>query len=72
MGEDGLRLEEYYKSLEQDGRNGGMLEVARRLEEMHGERMRGLESMPERTMSKVWWPFTQHGLVSRSNAATRT
>jgi len=33
------------------------------LDEEHLLRMEKLDGMPERTLSSVWWPFTQHGLV---------
>jgi dethiobiotin synthetase/adenosylmethionine--8-amino-7-oxononanoate aminotransferase len=41
-----------------------MADVVRRLEERHGARIAELESMPGRTQKSIWWPFTQHGLVS--------
>jgi dethiobiotin synthetase/adenosylmethionine--8-amino-7-oxononanoate aminotransferase len=66
VAEDGKLLDAYYEVL--DRGNGGetsMRDVARVLEEHHGQRIRELETMPRRTLDQVWWPFTQHGLVSR-------
>jgi dethiobiotin synthetase/adenosylmethionine--8-amino-7-oxononanoate aminotransferase len=34
------------------------------LEREHEERIENLGGMAERTLDSVWWPFTQHGLVS--------
>ncbi len=53
-------LDEYYEKLETEG----MGEVVKSLEEGHLKRIEELQSMPGRTLDKVWWPFTQHGIVS--------
>jgi dethiobiotin synthetase/adenosylmethionine--8-amino-7-oxononanoate aminotransferase len=72
--EDVRLLDAYYTRLDRGGEvDGGggasgepsMRDVARVLEEQHYERIRELESMPKRTLESVWWPFTQHGMVSR-------
>jgi dethiobiotin synthetase/adenosylmethionine--8-amino-7-oxononanoate aminotransferase len=66
--EDGTRLGEWYAQVEmmgeagQDG--GGVRDVARWLDEEHDMRVEELDGMPKRTLDTVWWPFTQHGLVS--------
>lgn len=66
--EDAGRLEQWYGEVEkldagEDG-IGGVAAAARWLEKEHEERIKGLDGMAERTMDSVWWPFTQHGLVS--------
>jgi dethiobiotin synthetase/adenosylmethionine--8-amino-7-oxononanoate aminotransferase len=33
------------------------------LAKRHAERIAEIESMPQRTLDSVWWPFTQHSLV---------
>jgi dethiobiotin synthetase/adenosylmethionine--8-amino-7-oxononanoate aminotransferase len=58
--EDEGRLGKWYASV--DGAGGK--EVIDALDNEHDERIRTLEGMPERTLNSVWWPFTQHGLVS--------
>jgi dethiobiotin synthetase/adenosylmethionine--8-amino-7-oxononanoate aminotransferase len=63
--EDGRALDGYYERLDNGaGEPVGMREVARVLERTHVERMEELQGMPGRTLRSVWWPFTQHGLVS--------
>ena len=52
-------LNQYYLTHEPAAKN-----VVDHLDGLHDARIAELESMPERTMSSVWWPFTQHGIVS--------
>lgn len=75
--EDVKMLNDYYLKLDRGGGGGGgadgegepsMRDVARVLEEQHDSRIKELEGMPRRTLDSVWWPFTQHGLVSRVRA----
>lgn len=65
--EDVLMLDDYYLKLDRGGAEGEatMRDVARVLEDRHFERIKELETMPRRTLDQVWWPFTQHGLVSQ-------
>lgn len=64
--EDRRALDGYYERLDHgEGEPVGMREVARELERSHLRRMEELQGMPARTLDSVWWPFTQHGLVSR-------
>jgi dethiobiotin synthetase/adenosylmethionine--8-amino-7-oxononanoate aminotransferase len=60
--EDAARLAEWYKSIEGGGASAG--QAAAWLDEEHALRIKELEGMPRRTLDSVWWPFTQHGLVS--------
>ena len=60
--EDGQRLGEWYDRIHSDGTVG---ECAEWLDEEHKARIERLEGMPDRTLSQVWWPFTQHGIVSK-------
>jgi dethiobiotin synthetase/adenosylmethionine--8-amino-7-oxononanoate aminotransferase len=66
MEEDTEKLLQWYDSIEGGSLGEGdcMSEVARRLEEKHEARISELESMPARTQKSIWWPFTQHGMVS--------
>lgn len=60
--EDAVRLGQWYDRVEATG-NGNVGDVAEWLDEEHLMRIEKLDGMPERTLSSVWWPFTQHGLV---------
>lgn len=60
--EDKQRLAEWYEQVER-AEEGGVAGTVDWLDKEHQERIRGLGSMPERTLDSVWWPFTQHGLV---------
>lgn len=69
MEEDVRLLKRWYDEIEdRNGKEGGegdsMGEVVKHLEDRHEARIRELESMPSRTQKSIWWPFTQHGLVS--------
>lgn len=64
--EDRARLGEWYDRIQAPGE--GAAEVAEWLDREHQERIGRLEGMPERTLKSVWWPFTQHGLVSQPAA----
>jgi dethiobiotin synthetase/adenosylmethionine--8-amino-7-oxononanoate aminotransferase len=61
--EDAVRLGEWYDSVEKGGESG-VKDCVDWLDLEHQERIRKLDGMPERTLQSVWWPFTQHGLVS--------
>lgn len=65
--EDGVRLEQWYKEIEKSfecEQGGGVGDAARWLEEKHKRRIEELGGMPQRTLDSIWWPFTQHQLVS--------
>ncbi|TFY75705.1 hypothetical protein EWM64_g8305 [Hericium alpestre] len=55
--------ENYYQSLVPESQEGGLFGVLHTLDERHRQRIAELESMPQRTLDTVWWPFVQHGLV---------
>lgn len=59
---DSIHTENYYKELAETPDTGISL-VVRHLSERHEKRLQELESMPSRTLSSIWWPFVQHGLV---------
>ncbi|KAG5645824.1 hypothetical protein DXG03_005165 [Asterophora parasitica] len=40
-------------------------DAVRHLDERHATRLAELDSMPRRTLDTVWWPFVQHGLITR-------
>lgn len=60
--EDAQRLAKWYEAVE--GREeGGVAGTVEWLDLEHQQRIKGLDSMAQRTLDSVWWPFTQHGLV---------
>ena len=61
--EDGQRLGKWYEQVEAS-EEGGVAGTVAWLDQEHRQRVKGLDSMAERTLDSVWWPFTQHGLVS--------
>jgi dethiobiotin synthetase/adenosylmethionine--8-amino-7-oxononanoate aminotransferase len=67
--EDVDKLDRWYNRIE-DGRieqSDNMVEVVTKLEQKHRARVDELKSMPARTHKSIWWPFTQHGIVSASS-----
>lgn len=67
VAEDVALLDRWYDTLESGAEksDASMVDVARQLENQHSARLSELESMPRRTMDQVWWPFTQHGLITK-------
>lgn len=61
--EDRQRLGEWYEEVEVST-EGGVAGTVDWLEQEHEKRIRDLDGMADRTLENVWWPFTQHGLVS--------
>lgn len=61
--EDRVRLGKWYEEVEATS-EGGVAGTVEWLEREHEERIKSLDGMAERTLDSVWWPFTQHGLVS--------
>jgi dethiobiotin synthetase/adenosylmethionine--8-amino-7-oxononanoate aminotransferase len=61
--EDRVRLGKWYEEVEAIS-EGGVAGTVDWLEREHEERIKSLDGMAERTLDSVWWPFTQHGLVS--------
>lgn len=59
--EDFEATEQYYDRLCQPG--SPMQEVGDHLVKSHHRRIEELESMPDRTLQHVWWPFVQHATV---------
>lgn len=65
--EDFTSTDAYYRRLLEDGETQ---EIISYLDEQHSNRITELESMPRRTLSSVWWPFVQHGLVKEAGDVT--
>jgi dethiobiotin synthetase/adenosylmethionine--8-amino-7-oxononanoate aminotransferase len=64
--EDVSKLDRWYDQIEDGnaGKGDNMVEVVTKLEQKHQARIDELKSMPARTHKSIWWPFTQHGIVS--------
>lgn len=78
---DARNLEGYYSSLAGevsagvesntiDGTKSQLGRVIEHLELRHAARLENLASMPHRTLSSVWWPFTQHASVKGESSVT--
>jgi dethiobiotin synthetase/adenosylmethionine--8-amino-7-oxononanoate aminotransferase len=52
----------YDQIVPEGGQAAGIFGLVKHLEECHEKRVEDLESMPQRTLDTVWWPFVQHGL----------
>jgi bifunctional dethiobiotin synthetase / adenosylmethionine---8-amino-7-oxononanoate aminotransferase len=60
-GKDKEEMDRYYdRIVQKEGEIAGIVET---LDHMHRERIQELDSMPQRTLDSVWWPFVQHGLI---------
>lgn len=68
-GKDTAATNNYYSALRiSPGSQMELLEE--RLHQAHLERLRNLDSMAERTIHHVWWPFVQHGMVKDASDVT--
>ncbi|KAG5639590.1 hypothetical protein H0H81_010792 [Sphagnurus paluster] len=47
------------------GAGASITDAVKHLEAQHAARLAELDSMPRRTLDTIWWPFVQHGLVTR-------
>ncbi|KAF5387074.1 hypothetical protein D9615_001809 [Tricholomella constricta] len=71
--EENLTLtEKYYDRLVRQDKNENehkdntsIVDAVHHLDQCHSARLAELDSMPRRTLDTVWWPFVQHGLVTR-------
>lgn len=68
VSKDTVAMRKYYQGLlSPDTRSPApaLLNVVQTLQEIHERRIRELGSMPRRALDQVWWPFVQHGAVTR-------
>lgn len=61
--EDVAAMKNYYELASQDSEVDTLLNA---LVESHASRLEDLDSMAERAYNKIWYPFTQHGLLEQS------
>ncbi|KAJ2926902.1 hypothetical protein H1R20_g10184, partial [Candolleomyces eurysporus] len=61
--QDAEATEKYYEALVSPEIENGVSSVVDYLDVRHGIRLKELESMPQRTLNSVWWPFVQHGTI---------
>ncbi|KDQ06727.1 hypothetical protein BOTBODRAFT_140806 [Botryobasidium botryosum FD-172 SS1] len=59
--EDKMEMHRYYEEVCE--KRDEVAQLVEELQTRHDSRLESLESMPQRTLDSVWWPFTQHGLV---------
>ncbi len=58
---------EYFADIQEEGLLENFVDY---LDRAHDERIEELQSMGERAMNKLWWPFVQHGLVKDERDVT--
>ena len=57
---DAVQMAEYYAKI-----GGDLRGVVEGLQGLHEKRILELETAPRRTLDSVWWPFVQHGMVTK-------
>lgn len=68
--EDTVSTEKYYETIVPHDGQGEIHKVVEHLDHCHARRFKELESLPQRTLNAVWWPFVQHGLVKGEKDVT--
>lgn len=68
--EDLVSTEQYYQTIVPQNGQGDIYEVIDHLDGCHTRRIQELDSLPRRTLSTVWWPFVQHGLITSEKDVT--
>lgn len=58
---------EYYRLLLVEDQLSNLMDY---LDQQHRIRIDELQSMPSRTLESIWWPFVQHGLVTKPSNVT--
>ncbi|CCL98393.1 uncharacterized protein FIBRA_00388 [Fibroporia radiculosa] len=58
-----VEMERYYSRLVPEQKQGGIFDALGHLGSCHEKRIAELDSMPQRALNTLWWPFVQHGLV---------
>lgn len=68
---DQTSLESYYASISESITNDGgiapLQSVVEKLQSSHLARLQELDSAPREALDKFWWPFCQHGLVTKES-----
>jgi bifunctional dethiobiotin synthetase / adenosylmethionine---8-amino-7-oxononanoate aminotransferase len=60
----------YYSSIVPPSKDGPIFDVLRNLDSAHTKRISELDSMAQRTLDTIWWPFVQHGLFKERKDVT--
>ncbi|KAH6909089.1 onanonoxo-7-onima-8-eninoihtemlysoneda [Coprinopsis sp. MPI-PUGE-AT-0042] len=61
--QDLIDTEFYYEFVTRSNKEGSISSVVDYLDARHATRLKELETVPERTLKSIWWPFVQHGTV---------
>ncbi|KAH9846235.1 onanonoxo-7-onima-8-eninoihtemlysoneda [Lenzites betulinus] len=62
---DASITELYYKDIVSEHGEGAIFDVIKHLDACHALRLAELDTMPQRTLDSIWWPFVQHGHVKQ-------
>ena len=65
-----ISTEKYYETIVPESQTAEIFDTLRHLDKCHARRLEELDSMPRRTLTSVWWPFVQHGLMGGENDVT--
>lgn len=65
-----VSTKEYYQQIAPSSKNGTLFELLAHLDARHATRIQELQTMPRRTLSTIWWPFVQHGIVKDEKDVT--
>ena len=65
--EDLAATEKYYNDIVSED---GIPSIVEHLDTCHTRRLQELESLPRRSLERLWWPFVQHGLVKGEKDVT--
>lgn len=68
--EDRANLEAYYARVSSErtsDKPAPLQNVVTQLQQLHHERLSVLATAPRKTLDSVWWPFVQHGLVTKES-----
>ncbi|GJJ07127.1 hypothetical protein Clacol_001327 [Clathrus columnatus] len=67
---DRKATDSYYSPIDKCKSTVGIPSLETWLDKVHEKRFKKLDSMAERTLQHVWWPFVQHGMVKDKTEVT--
>lgn len=67
---DSKATDAYYSSINESTSVSGIPALEKLLDKTHRTRLQNLDSMANRALQHVWWPFVQHGMVKNTSDVT--
>lgn len=65
--EDQKLTQDYYNALASNTESNILGYVLDHLDDAHARRVQDIQSMPERALQNIWWPFVQHTHVTKKD-----